>query len=132
MRALWTWRGHAYLALLARLYLGFVFIYACLHKIAEPATFALDVATYQFLPLPLINIFALVMPWLELLAGAMIVVGLRTGGGVRAIDLQALADRGPVPARGHGGIWSVRSARAVSSSPGTLVMISRSLLRSPS
>jgi putative oxidoreductase len=73
-----TWRGHAYLALLARLYLGGVFILACLHKIAEPATFALDVATYQFLPLPLINIFALVMPWLELLAGAMIVLGLRT------------------------------------------------------
>ncbi len=78
MRALLTWRGHAYLALLARLYLGFVFIMACLHKISEPATFALDVATYQFLPLPLINIFALVMPWLELLTGAMIVLGLRT------------------------------------------------------
>ena len=78
MKALMTWRGHAYLALLTRLYLGVVFILACLHKIAEPATFALDVATYQFLPLPLINIFALVMPWLELLAGAMIVLGLRT------------------------------------------------------
>jgi len=78
VNALLTWRGHAYLALLARLYLGFVFVYACLHKIAEPATFALDVATYQFLPLPLINIFALVMPWLELLTGVMIVLGLRT------------------------------------------------------
>jgi len=78
MRGLLAWRGHAALALLARLYLGFVFIYACLHKIADPAAFALDVATYQLLPLWAINIFALVMPWLELLAGGMLVLGLRT------------------------------------------------------
>jgi uncharacterized membrane protein YphA (DoxX/SURF4 family) len=78
MSGLLTWRGHAWIALPARLYLGFVFIYACVHKIADPAGFALDVATYQFLPLSLVNIFALILPWLEAVVGVMIVVGFRT------------------------------------------------------
>jgi putative oxidoreductase len=78
MKRILEWPGHAWLALPARLYLGYVFIWACLHKIAAPATFALDVATYQLLPLSLINITALVLPWVELLAGVMIVLGFRT------------------------------------------------------
>jgi putative oxidoreductase len=77
-RARWrAWGGHAWLALPVRLYLGYVFVWACWHKILDPGAFALDVATYQMLPLPLINVFALVLPWVELLAGAMLVVGLR-------------------------------------------------------
>jgi uncharacterized membrane protein YphA (DoxX/SURF4 family) len=72
-----TWRGHAWLALPLRLYLGFVFLWACLHKIAEPATFALDVATYQFLPLPLVNPMALILPWVEFVAGIAIILGWR-------------------------------------------------------
>jgi uncharacterized membrane protein YphA (DoxX/SURF4 family) len=78
MKGLLTWPGHAWLALPARLYLGGVFILACLHKIADPGAFALDVATYQFLPLALVNLFALVVPWVELVVGVMIVVGFRT------------------------------------------------------
>jgi len=73
-----SWRGHAWLALPARLYLGFVFFYACLHKIADPAAFALDVATYQLLPLWLVNLTALVLPWIELVTSVMIVIGYRT------------------------------------------------------
>ena len=78
MRQILEWRGHAWLSLPARLYLGFVFLYACWHKIADPSAFALDVATYQILPLSLVNLAALVLPWVELLAGVMIVVGFRT------------------------------------------------------
>jgi uncharacterized membrane protein YphA (DoxX/SURF4 family) len=37
----------------------------------------MDVATYQFLPLPLINLMAIVLPWLELVSGVMLVLGLR-------------------------------------------------------
>jgi uncharacterized membrane protein YphA (DoxX/SURF4 family) len=77
-RALLAWRGHTWIAAPARLYLGFVFVYASFHKIAHPATFALDVATYQLLPLELVNLAALILPWVELLAGVMIIVGFRT------------------------------------------------------
>lgn len=71
-------RVHSFLALPARFYLGAVFLLACWHKILHPESFALDVATYQFLPLEAVNLFALVLPWIELLAGILIIVGYRT------------------------------------------------------
>ncbi len=77
MSRLLDWRGHAWIALVIRLYLGGVFLLACFHKIAHPATFALDVATYQLLPLWAVNFFALVLPWTELLSGVMLIIGLR-------------------------------------------------------
>lgn len=64
-------------ALAVRLYLGWLFAEASLHKIANPASFALDVATYQLLPLYLINVFALIVPWVELVAGGLLLVGAR-------------------------------------------------------
>jgi uncharacterized membrane protein YphA (DoxX/SURF4 family) len=77
MKSLLDWRGHAWLGLPARLYVGAVFLMACVHKIHHPGTFALDVATYQFLPLSTINLFALVVPWIELVVGALLVLGIR-------------------------------------------------------
>jgi putative oxidoreductase len=78
MRRLLAWRGHTILALAARLYLGGVFIFASWHKIADPAAFAVDIATYQILPLGLVNPMAIALPWLELVAGLMLVIGFRT------------------------------------------------------
>lgn len=77
MTRLLSWRGHPYLSLPVRLYLGYVFIFACLHKIAHPGMFAVDVATYDILPISLINLMALILPWLELFAGIMLVTGVR-------------------------------------------------------
>ena len=73
-----TWSGHSWLGLLARLYLGYVFISACLHKIAHPGVFALDIATYDILPLALVNPMAICLPYIELAAGVMLILGLRT------------------------------------------------------
>lgn len=78
MRRFLEWKGHAWIALPLRLYIGYVFLYACWHKIMSPATFAIDVATYQILPLVLINPMAVILPWIELTTGAMIVVAWRT------------------------------------------------------
>jgi uncharacterized membrane protein YphA (DoxX/SURF4 family) len=78
MNAVMNWKGHAWLALPLRLYLGGVFLLACWHKILDPASFALDVATYQLLPLELVNIMSIFLPWLELVAGIMLIVGFRT------------------------------------------------------
>jgi len=78
MRRLLDWRGHAVLALAARLYLGTIFLVACTHKIADPGAFAIDIATYQILPLGVVNLMAIVLPWVELLAGFMLLAGLRT------------------------------------------------------
>jgi putative oxidoreductase len=78
MRAFFHWRGHAVFALAARVYLGAIFLLACWHKILHPAAFALDIATYQILPLGLVNLQAIVLPWVELVAGLMLLVGFRT------------------------------------------------------
>lgn len=80
------WPGHAWLALPARLYLGGVFVLACLHKIAHPEVFALDVATYDILPLWSINAMAITLPWLELVAGVMMIVGFRARAAALAIS----------------------------------------------
>ena len=81
MRALAEWRWHPRLALVARLYLGYVFLAACWHKLLHPAAFALDVATYGILPLGLVNLTALVLPWVELAAAAMLIAGWRARAG---------------------------------------------------
>jgi len=72
-----NWQGHGWLALAARVYLAGVFILASIYKIGHPESFALDVATYGILPLPLINLFVLVVPFVEAFAGAMLLVGFR-------------------------------------------------------
>lgn len=76
-------RVAAWLAVPARWYLGVVFVGACLHKIAEPRSFAVDVATYDILPLALVNLVAVTLPWIELGAGGMLLAGWR----VRAATL---------------------------------------------
>ena len=76
-----NWRGHAFLALFVRWYLGLVFLTACWHKLLHPASFALDVATYGILPLALVNPTAIVLPWVELVAGIMLCIGYRARAG---------------------------------------------------
>ncbi len=78
MKRLLEWKGHAWLALPVRWYLGWVFLVACWHKILHPADFALDVAMYQLLPLQLINLQAIALPWVELLAALMLILAFRT------------------------------------------------------
>jgi putative oxidoreductase len=73
-----TWRAHAVLALAMRLYLGTIFLFACWHKILDPGSFAIDIATYQIVPLALVNPMAIVLPWTELVAGLMMMIGFRT------------------------------------------------------
>ena len=66
----------------ARWILGIVFIYASFHKILYPAAFAETVYLYQILPDWLINLTALVLPWLELFLGAFLIIGLWMPGAV--------------------------------------------------
>ncbi len=72
------WKGHAVFGLLARVLLAVVFVWAAWHKVLHPASFALDVATYQILPLSLVNLQAIGLPWVELLVGLTLLFGLWT------------------------------------------------------
>jgi len=62
----------------ARITIAVTFLWACVHKVADPFDFALQVATYQILPLSLVNLQAIVLPWVELVCGALLVAGLLT------------------------------------------------------
>jgi putative oxidoreductase len=66
------------IGLVARLWLAWVFLEAAWPKLQHPATFALSIATYQILPLSLINLMAIVLPWLELLAALGLLLGVLT------------------------------------------------------
>lgn len=74
---------HPALALVLRLYLAGVFVYASLHKINFPAEFADNIAGYLIVPHWLVNPLAVFMPWLELVCGLFLLAGVR----VRAASL---------------------------------------------
>jgi uncharacterized membrane protein YphA (DoxX/SURF4 family) len=65
-----------YLILLLRIFLGGIFIYASLDKIAHPDQFARIIYNYHLLPGYLINFVALVMPVAEFVAGICLITGV--------------------------------------------------------
>ena len=67
-----AWRNAA---LLGRLIVGGLFIYAAAGKIGDPMKFAEEVRAYQLAPVIVTNLIAILLPWLELIAGALLIVG---------------------------------------------------------
>jgi len=68
--------NNKYFLFSTRIVLGFVFIFAAISKAAEPEVFAKAIYNYKLLPLFLINILAITLPWVELSAGLLIVFGV--------------------------------------------------------
>ncbi len=69
-----------------RILLGLTFIYASIHKIMDPKTFADAVYNYQILPDYLINLTALALPVIEIIAGLCLVFNFWTPGAVSIIN----------------------------------------------
>ncbi|HAO21774.1 MAG: DoxX family protein [Desulfobacteraceae bacterium IS3] len=61
--------------LVLRIILGGIFVYASTDKILHPAAFAEMIYNYQIVPDFLINLSALVLPWLELFIGVCLISG---------------------------------------------------------
>ena len=61
---------------LVRIALGVTFVSSGTLKILDPAGFASAVANYRLLPHELINIFAILLPWVELVAGLCVISGI--------------------------------------------------------
>jgi putative oxidoreductase len=69
------WLTNRYLVFLIRLTIGIVFIYAAISKISHPDQFARIIYNYHILPGGVINLFALFLPWAEILCGFLLIVG---------------------------------------------------------
>jgi uncharacterized membrane protein YphA (DoxX/SURF4 family) len=59
-----------------RLIVGGVFICVGIVKIIDPVTFAKDIGNYQLMPHITINLLAITMPWIEVVAGLLLVCGV--------------------------------------------------------
>jgi uncharacterized membrane protein YphA (DoxX/SURF4 family) len=79
-----------WIVVVSRLLLGSVFIYASVDKIAHPAAFAEAVGNYHMLPWGLENLMGLILPWVELLAGIGLIVGVMVDGSVLVITLMMI------------------------------------------
>ncbi len=65
-----------YFQIALRLVIGIVFIWASVYKLFNPADFAKAVVRYEMLPIFLVNIVAITLPYVEFLIGIFLVLGV--------------------------------------------------------
>ena len=65
-----------WLTIRVQIALGVFFVAAALPKIADPPSFAHMVYNYRIVPGAFINLMALTMPWIELLSGLALILGI--------------------------------------------------------
>jgi len=69
-------RTEKVIAMILRLIVGGVFIYAGALKALDPAQFAVDVDNFRLLPYPLACAMGVYLPWLEIVCGAALAFGI--------------------------------------------------------
>lgn len=70
--------NNEYVLLICRMIVGLMFIVVGVGKIANPEEFAKEIANYQILPYLFVNITAIIVPWIELFAGILLLLGVQT------------------------------------------------------
>lgn len=65
-----------YVLFICRVIIAFIFIYAGAEKISNPESFAVSISNYKILPTSIINIFAITLPWIELVSGVLLLLGI--------------------------------------------------------
>ena len=65
-----------YAIAITRIYLALVFILSGLDKINDLTTFSQSIENYKILPIFIVNIVAIFIPWLELVAGGFLLLGI--------------------------------------------------------
>lgn len=69
--------GSPLLIRFCRVAIGVVFIAAALAKIGDAASFAAQIHNYRLLPVAAENLIAILLPWVELIAGLALVLGVQ-------------------------------------------------------
>jgi uncharacterized membrane protein YphA (DoxX/SURF4 family) len=65
-----------WLTIRVQLALGVFFVAASLPKIVDPPSFAHMIYNYRIVPGPFVNLMGLTMPWIELLSGLALILGI--------------------------------------------------------
>ncbi len=68
--------SNKYVLFIIRLILGALFVYSAVTKITDLDYFAKSLYNYRLLPEGSLNFFALIIPWLELVVGALLIAGI--------------------------------------------------------
>ena len=68
--------GNPITILIFRIVVGYIFISFGISKIADPALFSKEIANYDFTPLWTLNIISLTLPWVEVIAGILLIFGV--------------------------------------------------------
>lgn len=69
---------HPWLTVRVQIALGAIFVAAAIPKIVDPPSFAHMIYNYRILPGGLVNISAIILPWIEIAAGLALILGVWT------------------------------------------------------
>lgn len=82
--------SNKYLQFILRLVIGGMFIFVAINKIINPDEFAKAIKNYDILPLSLINIIAITLPYIELFSGLFLVIGIYKRGSSAIIGISLI------------------------------------------
>jgi len=68
--------SNQYLLFLFRVIVGLIFIYSGIIKIIDTQGFSNSIYNYKLLPDLLINFLAVILPWIELITGLLLLLGI--------------------------------------------------------
>ena len=68
--------SNKYFLIILRLIVGGFFVFASLDKLMNQEAFARAIYNYKFLPDIFINIFAIIIPYIELITGLLLIAGI--------------------------------------------------------
>lgn len=70
------WLLSPWLTVRVQIALGVIFVAAALPKIVDPPSFTHMLYNYRLVPGPAVNLLSLTLPWLELLCGLALILGI--------------------------------------------------------
>ena len=68
--------NNKYLLLSIRIFLGFIFLFAAITKVTDPIGFSQSIYNYRLMPDFTINFLSIAFPWIELVAGILLIFGI--------------------------------------------------------
>jgi len=72
--------GLSIIVLIARILIGGILLYSSFEKFIDPSGFANAINNYHIIPFGLENSFAIILPWIELIVGICLILGVYIDG----------------------------------------------------